>query len=205
MLLTGHSRTSLSWVSSEVLSLFLSLKVVFLKNVFGKQGMRWTPGTWLLVCLYRGIRVLRFFLMKWCFQFFSCCFRNEKWVVRVTISEYFVAGKNSLLFVRTGLFLVSVYWARSSCKSWKVPISIVMSVHLACCPHTLTWLPLDEFFLKCHIGVIYVNLLTELKFGYSGPKASGISCDLSTFYCWWHKISIKLLAFFKCNGIRLLR
>ena len=49
-----------------------------------------------------------------------------------------------------------------------------------------------------------VNVLTELKFGHSGPKTSGILCDLSMFYCWWHKISIKLLALVKWNGVRLL-
>ena len=49
------------------------------------------------------------FLMKWCFQFLPCCFRNEKCMVHVSISEYFIAGKNSVLFVITGLFLVYVY------------------------------------------------------------------------------------------------
>jgi hypothetical protein len=47
--------------------------------------------------------------MKWCFQFLLCSFRNEKCTVHVSISEYFIAGKNSVLFVITGLFLVSVY------------------------------------------------------------------------------------------------
>jgi len=47
--------------------------------------------------------------MKWCFQFLLCCFRNEKYTVYVSISEYFIAGKNIVLFVITGLFLVSVY------------------------------------------------------------------------------------------------
>jgi len=41
-----------------------------------------------------------------------------------------------------------------------------------------------RIFVTYHIGNTYVNLLTELKFGYSGPKTLGILCDLSMFYCW---------------------
>jgi len=47
--------------------------------------------------------------MKLCFQFLLCCFRNEKCTVHVSISEYFIAEKNSVLFVIKGLFLVSFY------------------------------------------------------------------------------------------------
>lgn len=56
-----------------------------------------------------GIRVLGFFLMKCCLQFLLCFFKNEKCTVHVSVSEYFIAGKNGVLFVITGLFLVYVY------------------------------------------------------------------------------------------------
>ena len=57
---------------------------------------------------------------------------------------------------------------------------------LSICPAVHTHINLAStgwIFVKHHIGNIYVNLLTELKFGHSGPKTSDILCDLNMFYC----------------------